>query len=440
MATELLLSSIPSPASTPTYCSLLTSYAVANPRIPKLSAIFLLRNPCHSRDLKQKRIRGQQKRNTALLLHGYRGGGVVEASAEELAVQVSGQEEEEEVARVKFNDGSPISFAPILNGCWTLAGGHGVISEPRILETMELYAAHGLTTFDTADIYGPSEAILGKFREQWENRKRNQSGGDVHHQMQDLQVFTKLVPNIFRQKFTPKLIEDGVRKSMAALQVQKLDLVQLHWWDYSIPGMVDTAKVLMDLRGKGLITSIGTTNMSTEALALIVDAGVPVVCNQVQFSLLDQRPRELMLKYCKARNIKLLTYGTLAGGLLSDRYSQKKGLFGKYTRPDLNTSSLQMYWRIVKEAGGEEHWHQVLSILAEISGTHGVSIPAVALRWAMQQGPVHPIVGLRNSNHLHENLTALTFSLTPPEMEKIEAVLAQSPGPQGDCYEMERGN
>jgi len=269
---------------------------------------------------------------------------------------------------------------------------------------------------------------------------------------------------------------------MAALQVQKLDLVQLHWWDYSIPGMVDTAKVLMDLRGKGLITSIGTTNMSTEALALIVDAGVPVVCNQVdeynsfsqfslsaiysfclslhfnflsfdlqhnlfhifyfqvQFSLLDQRPRELMLKYCKARNIKLLTYGTLAGGLLSDRYSQKKGLFGKYTRPDLNTSSLQMYWRIVKEAGGEEHWHRVLSILAEISGTHGVSIPAVALRWAMQQGPVHPIVGLRNSNHLHENLTALTFSLTPAEMEKIEAVLAQSPGPQGDCYEMERGN
>jgi aryl-alcohol dehydrogenase-like predicted oxidoreductase len=146
-----------------------------------------------------------------------------------------------------------------------------------------------------------------------------------------------------------------------------------------------------------------------------------------------------MLKYCKARNIKLLTYGTLAGGLLSDQYSQK-GLFGKYTRPDLNTSSLQMYWRIVKEAGGEEHWHQVLSILAEISGTHGVSIPAVALRWAMQQGPVHPIVALQNSNHLHENLRALTFSLTPAEMEKIEAVLAQSPGPQGDCYEMERGN
>jgi hypothetical protein len=164
----------------------LTSYAAANPRIPKLSAIFLLRNPCHSRDLKQKRIGGQQKRNTALLLHGYRGRVVVEARAEELAVQVSGQEGEE-VARVKFNDGSPISFAPILNGCWTLAGGHGVISEPRILETMELYAAHGLTTFDTADIYGPSEAILGKFREQWENRKRNQSGGDVHHQ-QDLQV------------------------------------------------------------------------------------------------------------------------------------------------------------------------------------------------------------------------------------------------------------
>jgi len=97
-----------------------------------------------------------------------------------------------------------------------------------------------------------------------------------------------------------------------------------------------------------------------------------------------------MLKYCKARNIKLLTYGTLAGGLLSDRYTQKKGLFGKYTRPDLNTSSLQMYWRIVKEAGGEEHWHQVLSILAEISGTHGVSIPAVALTVGYATGACSP--------------------------------------------------
>ena len=82
-------------------------------------------------------------------------------------------------------------------------------------------------------------------------------------------------------KPTSQVVEQSIRQSMAALRTPKLDLVQLHWWDYEIPGMVNVAKSLADLREKGLIASIGTTNMSTEALAQIVDAGVPIVCNQV---------------------------------------------------------------------------------------------------------------------------------------------------------------
>jgi aryl-alcohol dehydrogenase-like predicted oxidoreductase len=64
--------------------------------------------------------------------------------------------------------------------------------------------------------------------------------------------------------------------------VQQLDLVQLHWWDYSIPGMVDAALALAELREKGLVRHVGLTNMNTQAVAQIVDAGVPVVCNQVR--------------------------------------------------------------------------------------------------------------------------------------------------------------
>lgn len=55
----------------------------------------------------------------------------------------------------------------------------------------------------------------------------------------------------------------------------------MHWWDYNIPGMVDAALALADLRAKGVIRHVGMTNMDTAALAKIVDAGVPVVCNQV---------------------------------------------------------------------------------------------------------------------------------------------------------------
>lgn len=80
---------------------------------------------------------------------------------------------------------------------------------------------------------------------------------------------------------TPQVVEQSIKRSLAALRVPKLDLVQMHWWDYDMAGMVDVAKSLADLREKGLITSIGVTNMSTEALAQIIDAGVPLVCNQV---------------------------------------------------------------------------------------------------------------------------------------------------------------
>lgn len=78
-----------------------------------------------------------------------------------------------------------------------------------------LFALRPQTTFDTADIYGPSEAVIGRFRETHPDAK--------------FEVFTKCVPNVFREKPTRATIEAGIARSCAALQQQKLDLVQLHW-------------------------------------------------------------------------------------------------------------------------------------------------------------------------------------------------------------------
>lgn len=132
------------------------------------------------------------------------------------------------------------------------------------------HAKAGFTSFDTADIYGPSEQILGEFQKSWVD-----SGNPP------VQIFTKYVPNIFNSTPTPASVEAAVQKSLANLQMDSLDLVQMHWWDYAVPGMVDAAKSLADLQAKGLIKNIGLTNMNVDAVAKIVDAGVPVVNNQV---------------------------------------------------------------------------------------------------------------------------------------------------------------
>ncbi|GIL70489.1 hypothetical protein Vretifemale_1230 [Volvox reticuliferus] len=340
--------------------------------------------------------------------------------------------------RARFKNDNNYTFSPLINGCWQFAGGHGREVFDNVQAKLETHAAAGFTSFDTADIYGPSEEILGQFL-----KAHSAAGGAP------VQVFTKYVPNIFQQQITPRAVEAAIRRSMAKLQVDQLDLVQLHWWEYSIPGMVDTALALADLQSRGLIRFVGTTNMDTAALASIVDAGVDVVVNQVQFSLLDRRPLNGMLQYSQSKGIKLFTYGSVGGGLLSDKYAEepRTGLFAlggnRYTPVDLNTSSLKMYWNVAKQFGGQDLWRQLLLVLKRIADRHGVSVANVALRWVMQQGDgrtVFPIVGLRGTSHLADNARTLTFSLDQADLDAIAEVLARAKGPAGDIYSFERGN
>lgn len=93
---------------------------------------------------------------------------------------------------------------------------------------------------------------------------------------------------------------------------------------------------------------------------------------------MDRRPANGMLQYCAERDIKLFTYGTVGGGLLSDTYFEepKAGLLGgivgggkpRYSPIDLNTSSLKMFWRSVELSGGQEVYRELLSALKKVAG------------------------------------------------------------------------
>ena len=71
---------------------------------------------------------------------------------------------------------------------------------------------------------------------------------------------------------------------------------------------------------RGKLRHLGLTNFDTEHLSRITDAGIRIVSNQVQFSLIDRRPEVAMIPFCQAHEIQLLTYGTLCGGLLTEKY------------------------------------------------------------------------------------------------------------------------
>ena len=88
---------------------------------------------------------------------------------------------------------------------------------------------------------------------------------------------------------TPEVVRAGVERSRARLGVERIDLLQFHWWTFEHLAYLDAARELASLCREGLCAHLGTTNFDTDHLNVLVSHGIPVLTNQVSFSLLDRR-------------------------------------------------------------------------------------------------------------------------------------------------------
>ena len=212
-------------------------------------------------------------------------------------------------SRLRFVDGLPI--CRILNGMWQVSGAHGRIDPASALDAMLAYHDAGFTTWDLADHYGPAEDFIGEFR-----RRLAAARGEAA--LSEIQAFTKWVPR--PGPMTRQIVENNVDISLRRMGVERLDLMQFHWWEYRDRRYLDALEQLAALRDEGKMHRVALTNFDTERLRDIADHGVRVVSNQVQYSLIDRRPEVQMTAVCEEQRVWLLPYGVLCGGLLSDRY------------------------------------------------------------------------------------------------------------------------
>lgn len=330
------------------------------------------------------------------------------------------------IERIQLQPGYSISR--IIKGGWHLAGGHGNISEDQAIDDMLSFVEAGVTTFDCADIYTGVELLIGKFLKKNKDAFTNGS-------LQPVQVHTKYVPDYnalanLSKSETEKIID----RSLKRLGVEVLDLVQFAWWDYSYPRYVETAVHLAELQQKGKIKHIGVTNFDGSHLNEILQAGVKVVANQVQYSVLDQRAEQDFHEILKTNDIKYLCYGVIAGGFLSDHYL---GL--EEPKEPLENRSLVKYKLIIEEFGGYHLFQEVLKILRDIGNKYSATIAEVASKYILQKSNVGGIiVGARNINHLDSLQKLNNFDLDPHDIENISNKINQSKGPLGPFYELER--
>jgi aryl-alcohol dehydrogenase-like predicted oxidoreductase len=309
-----------------------------------------------------------------------------------------------------------LNICRLLNGMWQVSGSHGKINPKSAIASMFDYLDAGYTTWDLADHYGAAEDFIGVFRRQLLDSRGEEA-------VKQIQAFTKWVPR--PGKMTKKVVEKNIDISRQRMGTETLDLLQFHWWDYSNNNYLDALHCLAELQQEGKIKHLGLTNFDTNHLKIITEAGIKIVSNQVQFSLLDRRPLTTMTEFCQSHNIHLLAYGTLAGGLLSERYLQKAEPRGG----DLSTVSLRKYKNMVNAAGGWAWFQELLSVMKQIADKHQVSLANVAVRYVLEQPTVAgAIVGARLgiSEHREENEKVFEFTLDPQDYQQLEKIWEKS--------------
>ena len=312
-----------------------------------------------------------------------------------------------------------LTISRVINGLWQIAdlerSGREFDLDQAAL-AMTPYVEAGLTTFDMADHYGSAEVIAGMF------------GGD------GVERLTKWTPKpgpVSRDN-----VREAVQRSLTRLRADRIDLLQFHAWTWADPSWLDALFHLQDLKREGLIKHIGVTNFDANHLRIAVRTGIEIVSNQVSFSLLDARAAAGLSDFCLAHDVRLLAYGTLLGGFLTEAWLGQ-------AEPDwdtLGTWSQMKYGRFIRTAGGWEAFQQLLRRIDEVATKHGAPMAAVASRWVLDHEAVAAvIVGTRLSKSAHIDDTLRIFGLTLDEedrktLAKGRKYLKALPGDCGDEY------
>ena len=317
-----------------------------------------------------------------------------------------------------------ITIPRIVIGLWQIADMEkdgNILNPENASGHLNSYADNGFTAFDMADHYGSSEIIAGVFKNKYQLSEK-------------INLFTKWVP--VPGKISKDSTREAVERALIKMNQSQIDLMQFHAWHYQDSSWIDALSYLKDLQEEGLVKNIGVTNFDTSHLRIALSSGIPIVSNQVCYSLLDRRASFEMSELCKQFNIKLFAFGTLAGGFLSKRWLGKKE---PVIDNNLNWSQMK-YKRFIDITGGWNKFQKLLEQLDSIAKKKNTSIANISSRYILEDPNVASvIIGARlgENNHIEDHKEISNITLSTEENNLISKslnLLTRVPGDCGDEY------
>ncbi|MDF2387303.1 aldo/keto reductase [Nostoc ellipsosporum NOK] len=282
---------------------------------------------------------------------------------------------------------------------WSYGDRYG---EEQVEEAFTAALEAGVTFFDTAEIYGfgLSEQLLGRF---------------IKQAQKPVQIATKFGPVPWR--FTGQSVSDALTDSLKRLQLERIELYQVHWPFTFLLSQETLMNALADEVKRGRIGAVGVSNYSAaqmrEAHQILAARGVPLAVNQVRYSLLNRQVEsEGIIQTARELGVTILAYSPLAQGLLTGKYTPESA--------ETPTGARKVDPRFNKE--GLQKIAPVISLLTSLGQKYDRTPAQVALNWLIAQGNVIPIAGVKTAQQVRQNAGALGWRLSDDEVKELEKI------------------
>ena len=285
---------------------------------------------------------------------------------------------------------------------WVLEGDEAKPFVKRALDA-------GINFFDTADVYstGESERITGRLLKEFGVKRENVVvATKVNGQMSD---------DINDRGLSRKHILDSIDKSLGRLQLDYVDLYQIHRWDYETP-IEETMEALNDVVRVGKARYIGASSMfAWQFLKSLhvseTHGGTKFVSMQNHYNLVYREEEREMIPLCKDQGIGLIPWSPMARGFFAG--NRKRGGGGETARANSDAFGNSLYFR--------DEDFTVAECVAEVAQTRGVTGPQIALAWILSKPYVAaPIIGATKMDHLNQAIAALDIKLSEDEIRQLE--------------------
>ncbi len=267
----------------------------------------------------------------------------------------------------------------------------------------------GINFFDTADVYslGESERVTGNlFRSLGVKRENIVIATKVNGQMSD---------DINYKGLSRKHIMDSIDKSLQRLQMDYVDLYQIHRWDYQVP-IEETLEALNDVVRAGKARYIGASSMFAWQFAKALHTSekhgwTRFISMQNHYNLAYREEEREMIPLCVDQGIGLIPWSPMARGFFAG--NRKRGGGGETARANSDPFANGLYFR--------DEDFVVADRVAEVAQERGVTGSQMALAWILSKPYVHsPIIGATKMDHLDQAIAALDIKLSDEEIKRLE--------------------